>query len=132
MIDRFIEIALANAGSALILAAAAYLSGRYLRRPTVTHALWVLVLVRLLVPPIWELPLRPAAPASPPMAVPAAAVAPMPSTPATVIEPARFEVTIKGLALSLWGSTAFLGITWLLSLQLPRVASPRRATVVES
>ncbi len=36
-----------------------------------------------------------------------------------------------GLSLSLWGSTAFLGITWLLSLQLPPVVNSHSEMMVE-
>jgi beta-lactamase regulating signal transducer with metallopeptidase domain len=47
--------ALANAVLAIALAIPAYAS-TWLRRPAITHALWMLVLLRLIVPPLWHLP----------------------------------------------------------------------------
>jgi beta-lactamase regulating signal transducer with metallopeptidase domain len=47
--------ALANAVLALLLAIPAYASS-WMRRPAVTHALWLLVLLRLAVPPLWHVP----------------------------------------------------------------------------
>jgi beta-lactamase regulating signal transducer with metallopeptidase domain len=51
-----LEVALANAVLALPLAALAAASS-WIRRPAVTHALWLLVLLRLFMPPIWRVPL---------------------------------------------------------------------------
>jgi beta-lactamase regulating signal transducer with metallopeptidase domain len=52
-----IEYALANAVAATALALLALLIGHCTRRPAVRHALWVLVLVRLVVPPVWTVPI---------------------------------------------------------------------------
>ncbi len=62
MTDRFIEMALTNSAGALVLVAVAVLAGRFLRHPEVVHALWLLVLLRLLIPPVFELvvPILPA------------------------------------------------------------------------
>jgi beta-lactamase regulating signal transducer with metallopeptidase domain len=51
-----LEGAIANAVLAVPLAALAVVSV-WLRRPAVTHAVWMLVLLRLLMPPIWRVPL---------------------------------------------------------------------------
>jgi len=61
MADRFLEIALGNAGSAVLLALAVMLVTRIVRRPAVAHLLWTVVLLRLLMPPLLELPLLPTA-----------------------------------------------------------------------
>lgn len=53
-----LEIGLANSVCAAGLAALALLVGRFCRRPAVMHALWLLVLVKLMTPPILSLPLR--------------------------------------------------------------------------
>jgi WD40 repeat protein/beta-lactamase regulating signal transducer with metallopeptidase domain len=45
--------ALANAACAAVLALVAVLVGRRCRRPAVLHALWLLVLVKLVTPPLW-------------------------------------------------------------------------------
>src|SRR5438552_1447607 len=42
---------------AAILALLAAAIGRLCRRPALTHALWVLVLIKLLTPPLWKLPM---------------------------------------------------------------------------
>src|SRR5262245_53539540 len=49
------EWALANSLVALALAIPAYASS-WLRRPALTHALWLIVLVRLIMPPLWHVP----------------------------------------------------------------------------
>ena len=50
------EVALANALFAVPLAMLALVSA-WCRRPAVTHALWLLVLLRLFMPPIWRISL---------------------------------------------------------------------------
>ena len=52
-----VEVGLSNALAVVVLAIVASLAGKIARRPAVTHALWLLVLVKLLTPPIIELPL---------------------------------------------------------------------------
>lgn len=47
-----IQAAFANAAGVVLLAPAAYLTGRCLKRPALTHALWVLVLVKFVTPPL--------------------------------------------------------------------------------
>lgn len=51
-----VDWALANALLAIPLAVAAWTSS-WLRRPAISHALWVLVLLRLFAPPLWQIPL---------------------------------------------------------------------------
>lgn len=52
-----IEVALINAVMIVPLAFLAEATGRILRRPALTHLLWVLILVKLVTPPIWQIPL---------------------------------------------------------------------------
>jgi beta-lactamase regulating signal transducer with metallopeptidase domain len=52
-----VEYGLANAAAATALAVVALVAGLVIRRPAVRNALWLLVLVRLLLPPIWSVPL---------------------------------------------------------------------------
>jgi WD40 repeat protein/beta-lactamase regulating signal transducer with metallopeptidase domain len=54
--------ALANAVLAVPLAVLAAAAGRLCRRPALAHALWVLVLVKLLTPPLLSVPVLPAVP----------------------------------------------------------------------
>jgi beta-lactamase regulating signal transducer with metallopeptidase domain len=53
--SALLQVALTNAVLALGLAAIAW-AGSFLRRPALTHTLWMLVLLRLVMPPIWQLP----------------------------------------------------------------------------
>ena len=52
-----LEVGLANALVAGLLAVAAVAAGRWSRRPALVHGLWLLVLVKLLTPPLVPLPL---------------------------------------------------------------------------
>jgi beta-lactamase regulating signal transducer with metallopeptidase domain len=52
-----VEYGLANAAAATALAMLALIVGTLVRRPAVRNALWVLVFVRLLLPPIWSIDL---------------------------------------------------------------------------
>ena len=52
-----VEYGLANAAAATALALVALAVGLVVRRPAVRNALWVLVFVRLLLPPVWTVPI---------------------------------------------------------------------------
>src|SRR5262245_66316041 len=45
---------LANAVCAMPLAVLAFLAGKYARRPALAHSLWLLVLVKLITPPLFR------------------------------------------------------------------------------
>jgi beta-lactamase regulating signal transducer with metallopeptidase domain len=53
--QRLVEVGLSNALAVVVLAMVAWVAGRISRRPAITHALWLLVLLKLLTPPIIEL-----------------------------------------------------------------------------
>lgn len=53
----YVETALINAAMIVPLALVAEVAGRLLKRPALTHLLWVLLLVKLVTPPIWQIPL---------------------------------------------------------------------------
>src|SRR5712692_8872688 len=55
--QKVLEIGLMNAALASVLALAAFLIGRACRRPVITHTLWLLVLLKLLTPPLVSVPL---------------------------------------------------------------------------
>ncbi len=55
--SAFLQMALSNIAVAGLLAILAWLVGRWQRRPALTHALWLLVLVKLMTPPLVTLPL---------------------------------------------------------------------------
>ena len=52
--ERLLEIALINAASVTLLVLAVTLVGRFVKRPAVMHALWLLVLIKLVTPPLFE------------------------------------------------------------------------------
>ena len=55
--DTIFQIGLSNSATALVLAVAAAMVGLRGRRPALVHALWVLVLVKLITPPlVWIYP----------------------------------------------------------------------------
>jgi beta-lactamase regulating signal transducer with metallopeptidase domain len=58
----FLNIALLNAVTVLPLAALAFVIGRLARRPALTHAVWVLVLLKFITPPLFNLPVTIEAP----------------------------------------------------------------------
>ncbi len=55
---ELLYLGLANAATAIVLAIPAYAVGRWGKRPAMAHVLWVLVLVKLLTPPLWKLPVK--------------------------------------------------------------------------
>jgi TolA-binding protein len=57
-LDGLLDIALGNAAMAAILALVAAAIGRLCRRPALAHALWVLVLIKLVTPPLWKVPMH--------------------------------------------------------------------------
>jgi beta-lactamase regulating signal transducer with metallopeptidase domain len=54
----FLETGLRNAAMATVLAVVVALVARIVRRPALAHALWLLVLLRLVMPPIWTVPIN--------------------------------------------------------------------------
>src|SRR4051794_27674252 len=62
--EMLLHVGLSNAVAALALALLALLAGRLCRRPAVVHGLWLLVLLKLLTPPLFwiEVPSWPAPP----------------------------------------------------------------------
>jgi beta-lactamase regulating signal transducer with metallopeptidase domain len=54
----FLELGLRNAAMATALAVIVAIVTRIVRRPALAHALWLLVLLRLVMPPIWNVPIR--------------------------------------------------------------------------
>jgi beta-lactamase regulating signal transducer with metallopeptidase domain len=75
-VDALVHAALSNAAAAALLAAVLIPAARLLRRPALTHLLCVLVLLKLVTPPLFSLPLRwlPAPAAEPPREVAPASV----------------------------------------------------------
>jgi beta-lactamase regulating signal transducer with metallopeptidase domain len=77
--DLFLRVGLGNAVAATLLALAAAAVGRLARRPALAHGLWLLVLLKLLTPPLWQVPV-PWPVGGPPPAT--AEVPPAPALPA--------------------------------------------------
>src|SRR5688500_15562071 len=101
--STLLHVGLANLLCASALAVAAALVGRYARRPALTHSLWLLVLLKLVTPPFFTLPVLelPAPPAPPTLAAqPQVAQAPK-SDPAAAerraVNAAEFSLLIAQL-----------------------------------
>jgi beta-lactamase regulating signal transducer with metallopeptidase domain len=63
--DRLLQFVLSNAVAAMALAVLAAGAARVIKRPAVTRALWIVVLLKLLTPPVWTIPVtRPQAQAA--------------------------------------------------------------------
>jgi beta-lactamase regulating signal transducer with metallopeptidase domain len=89
-----VEYGLANAAAATLLAVLAFAIGRVVRRPAVRNALWVLVLVRLLLPPAWTVTFS--VPTSYPADDPPAVAGPDPPPPTADAAPS--DVFVSDLA----------------------------------
>src|SRR5262245_31429035 len=61
--DPLLDIGLRNALLAAVLAVPALAASRWRRQPALAHALWVVVLLRLVAPPLWQVPVDWPAPA---------------------------------------------------------------------
>ena len=81
-----LRIGLSNAAAAAVLALVALAAGLLVRKPALTHGLWVLVLLKLISPPLWTIPLHlPLAATRPPSVAPTSSrYAP----PAIAVDPA--------------------------------------------
>ncbi len=62
MMDQLLAIGLGNTCIALMLAIGAAIVGIRNRRPQLAHLLWLLVLVKLVTPPLWSIPVELAGP----------------------------------------------------------------------
>src|SRR5947208_10987600 len=56
--EALVSVGLWNAAGAVALALVAAGAALVVRRPTVLHALWLLVLLKLLCPPLWAVPIQ--------------------------------------------------------------------------
>ena len=83
--QTFLHVCLDNAAAAAVLAVFAFAAGMVCRRPAVRHGLWLLVLLKLLTPPLLRVPVPWPAPAEP---AAAPAVVPEPAPPAAPARPA--------------------------------------------
>ena len=97
MTHGFISVLMANTAVALVLAVLALAAGR-LGRPAAAHVLWLLVIVKLLTPPIVRvpvtLPIDRATPVVLPSTVPDTGPAPQPK----ILAPPRAEYRVEGPA----------------------------------
>jgi len=95
-LDRALQFVLSNAVAALGLALVAATISRIFRHPPLTRALWILVLLKLLTPPIWTIPIGwPATPVASlsnthttPFAI--AEITPISDEPLDIDEPSTF------------------------------------------
>jgi beta-lactamase regulating signal transducer with metallopeptidase domain/polyhydroxyalkanoate synthesis regulator phasin len=125
MTDSLLELALSNAFAAAILALVALAAQRFARQPVLTHALWLLVLLRLVSPPVFTSPWAPLPALT--TAVPAAAQAPAPSA-APAIDVAPVVAVTPTLSAGDWLLGAWLaGCVLLAGVSLHRLLRFRRS-----
>ena len=123
--DGFLKITLVNALSATILAGGVLVASRFIRRPSIVYALWVVVLLKLVTPPVLEIGLFPAGDGPRPDLFSGAVIASTAETGgstdtlgategtsalAIAAEPANDRALLKRLALCTWltGSVVLL------------------------
>lgn len=109
---RPLDVLLGHGAIVFALALVAFAAGLFLRRrPALVHALWLLVIVKLLTPPIYELPLLPAAPpeSAGPQEVAGAAASPSSFLPGPPESDARFPIPLSTVLGFAWAAGS-LGI----------------------
>ena len=112
-----VGIVVLKACAAALLGLGAAIAGRWLRRPALLHALWMVVLLELLVPPLFEIGVLPRA-----VGAPAAVVATIPSPTGSTnpLEPsstvdARGPVPVASASVPPW-LPPLVGGVWLIGL----------------
>ncbi len=115
--ENVLSIVAAKACSVVALALAVALAGRYLKRPAVVHVLWIVVLLELLVPPVFEIGVLPRVelPQSDAALLSTVAAPPVP-IPGGVLSFGTLW-TVGALAIWLAGS---LGVTLLTAVRIRR------------
>lgn len=98
MIDFLVPLAISNALVAGLIAVIAWAVHRTHRYPAVAHVLWVLVLVKLLSPPLFTIPAIPVPSAGPPDAAAVDAAAVPAAAPRATSDTAAARATIASLA----------------------------------
>ena len=97
-----VEYGLANAAAATALAVVALVVGLVIRRPAVRNALWLLVLVRLLLPPIWSVPVPVPSTESAPQPEPVAVAAIPDPAPVALPSPPPAAADVDELQFADW------------------------------
>ncbi|HXV76748.1 MAG TPA: M56 family metallopeptidase, partial [Candidatus Polarisedimenticolaceae bacterium] len=139
-----LAIGLANALTALVAALVVSIVARFLERPALVHAMWLLVLLELLAPPVFEIDMLPGAlRAVPSVATFVVADAGAPTgaeTPAgaratvaperVATPPAGVETDLLGWAIAAWlaGAAVVIGLALVRVVRLHRrLRGPARA-----
>jgi len=86
-VETLLQTALSNALVASALALVAVAAGRFCRRPALVHGLWLLVLLKLVTPPLVPVPINWPAPPEPQAAAPAPAAEPGDAPPSAEAAP---------------------------------------------
>jgi beta-lactamase regulating signal transducer with metallopeptidase domain len=97
-VSALFHIGVSNALAATVLAALALAAGKLARRPALGHALWLLVLLKLVTPPLVVVPIDwPAEAEAPPSPAVAAAAAPQEAAHPVVVNNAEPELVARRL-----------------------------------
>ena len=94
--DALLRAGLVNALTATAVGLAVLALGRFCRRPALLHALWLLVLLKLITPPLWDVPVPRPTVTGAAAAVPHAPAedTPVPPTPVSPEKPAAGAVPL--------------------------------------
>jgi beta-lactamase regulating signal transducer with metallopeptidase domain len=108
-VEKLIQIGLSNAAVSAVLALLALAVSRFFRRPALAHALWVLVLLKLITPPVHLIPIEwpsPAEEALPDVASasPVTVRVQVEDPPAEEARPAAAEAGIDPDGLAAWAA----------------------------
>ncbi len=90
--NTLVEIGLSNAVAAIVLTLPAIAVSWYSRRPALAHGLWLIVLLKLVTPPLWSIPLTWA----PAEEHPASVVAAFPTVVNLIPDPSMHAITPPG------------------------------------
>jgi len=112
-----VGIVVLKACAAALLGLGAAIAGRWLRRPALLHALWMVVLLELLVPPLFEIGVLPRAvraPAAVVATIPSPTVSTFPPEPSPTVD-ARGPVPVASASVRAW-LPPLVGGVWLIGL----------------
>lgn len=102
--ESLVQIGLSNAVVAVVLAGVAALVGALVRKPALTHGLWLLVLLKLVTPPLFLIPIPWSEPAGRDKVE--ALVAALPEVPAEPAEVPPFLLWAEGEVIEVHGEVA--------------------------
>lgn len=128
--DSLLKIALTNAVMALVLALIVWLITLRCKRPALVHGLWVLVLLKLITPPLIDLPVVSMPHEEPSEVIPQVDVSPVSVPEAVVVPVPSFEWSWRETLISVWLTGSALIVLFALRQIFQFMRMLRRASPV--